>query len=281
MWSTAEWASEGPPRPEAEVTVLATSGAGLQVGARLVPLTRALARQPSVFGAEVAVTASLLDQLPLARSVIVVIPPDIAAESCVDSLLPAAVGLVGGGHALTVTVTCPTPKQHGPGDTLALYNLHADALPEAFVAAVAGGRRRGLMTSTGNIVLSLQRFVPAIASAVVLASHDLTAPVRIDGRWGLAEQRSAADTFVVPADGVTVRATPARKPTASLAAAGGTRTVAMPITWQHRYSLGQDTIRQLAALSRDAAVTTGTPLSLDIVLGVRGPVVLRCRPSTP
>lgn len=278
-WSTAEWPSEGPPRPEAEITVLAPHGTGLQVGARLVPLTRALARQRAAVGAEVAVTAALLDQLPLPRSVVVVVPPDVDASSCVDSLLPAATALLGSG-ALTVTVTCPSPAPHGPGGALSMYNQHAEALPEAFVEAVAGGRRCGLVTPGGNTVLLLQEFVPAIASAVVRVSHDRTLPVRIDGRWGLAEQRSAADTFEVPADGVTVHSQLAWKPTASLAAAGGTQTVAMPYGWQYRHSLGRDTIRQLAALSRNAAVTAGAALSLDIAVGGRGPVVLRCRPST-
>jgi hypothetical protein len=277
-WSTTEWASEGPPRPEADVTVLAARGDRLQAGARLFPLTRALARQRAVVGAEVAVTASLLDQLPLARSAVVVVPPDMSPESCVDSLL-AASGMVG--RALTVTVTRPSPARHGPGGALSMYNQHADALPEAFVEAVAGGRRCGLVTPNGSTVLLLQEFVPAIASAVVLASPDRTAPVHIDGRWGLTEQRSAADTFEVPADGTTVHGTLALKPTASLAAAGGTHTVTMPDAWQRRYSLDRDTIRQLAALSRDAAVTAGVALSLDIVLGPKGPVVLRCRPSVP
>jgi hypothetical protein len=275
-WPTAKWASEEPPRPEAEITVLAQHGTGLQVGARLVPLTRALARQRAVVGAEVAVTAALLDQLPLPRSVVVVVPPDVDASSCVDSLLPAATALLGR-RALTVTVTCPFSVPHGPGGALSMYNQHTEALPEAFVEAVAGGRRCGLVTPGGNAVLVLQEFVPAIASAVVQVSPDRTAPVCIDGRWGLAEQRSAADTFEVPADGVTVHSQLAWKPTASLAAAGGTRTMALPAGWQHRHSLGRDTIRQLAALSRDAAVTAGAALSLDIVLGRRGPVVLRCR----
>lgn len=278
-WSTAEWASEGPPRPEAEITVLAARGTGLQVGAHLVLLTSALARQRSVVGAEVAVTARLLNQLPLTRSIVVVVPPEVAASSCVDSLLPAATALLGRG-ALTVTVTCPSPAPHGPGGALSMYNQHAEALPEAFVEAVAGGRRCGLVTSTGNTVLLLQEFVPATASAVVRVSHDRSVPVRIDGRWGLAEQRSAADTFEVPADGVTVHERLAWKPTASLAAGGGTHTVAMPVEWRGRHSIGRDTVRQLAALSRDAAVTAGTALTLDIVLGGRGPVVLRCRPST-
>jgi hypothetical protein len=259
--------NEGPAHGEAEVIVLA---AGLRTGVRIVPLTRSLARRPAVVGAEVAVTASLADRLPLARSVVVVVPPEMPASSCV--LPPVALP----GAAVTVTVTRPTPAPHGPGGTLSMYNQHAEALPEAFVEAVAAARRCGLVTPVGNVVLLLQEFVPTTVSAVVRATEDA---VRIEGRWGLAEQRSAADTFEVPANG-PVSETLARKPTASLAAAGGTHTVAMPDEWQRRSSLGPDVIHRLATLSRDAALTAGMPLSLDIVLGNREPLVLRCRPST-
>jgi len=260
-------ANEQPSRPDAEIIVLT----GARVGARLLPLTRSLSRRPAVVGAEVAVTADLADQLPLARSVVVVVPPDLPAESCVlpPTALPA--------EALTVTVTRPAPAPHGPGGTLSMYNQYADALPEALVEAVAAARRCGLVTPLGNAVLLLQEFVPATASAVVRAT---ATTVHIDGRWGLAEQRSAADTFEVHADG-TVRETLAWKPTASLAAAGGTHTMPVPEDLQRKYSIERDTIQQLASLSRAAAAHTGVTLSLDIVLGDRGPVVLRCRPSTP
>jgi hypothetical protein len=267
------YASEQPAGPDAEVTVLAAGVAGLRPGARLLPLTHSLSRRPLVVGTEVAVTASVADRLPFAPSLVVVVPPDVPASSCV---LPA----VGNGHALTVTVTRPSPAPHGPGGALSMYNLHVDALPEALVEAVAAARRCGLITSLGNVVLLLQDFVPAAASAVVRVSPDPAVPVRIDGRWGLAEQRSAADTFEVPTDG-TVLETLAWKPTASLAAAGGTHTVAVADDRQRQYSLEPSTIRQVATLSRAAAMSAGVALSLDVVVGDQGPVVLRCRPSTP
>jgi len=160
-----------------------------------------------------------------------------------------------------------------------MYNQHVDALPEALVEAIAAARRCGLVTPTGNCVLLLQRFVPPTASAVVHVSPDRAVPVLIDGRWGLTEDRSAADTFEVPADG-TVRQSLAWKPTASLAAGGGTHTVPLPTSWRNRYSINRGTVRQLAAMSRDAAVSVGRSLSLDIALEGRGPVVLRCRPSS-
>lgn len=258
--------------------MLAAGRAGMRVGARLFPLDRWMARQRAVVGDEVAVTAGLLDQLPVVPAMVVVVAPEVPAPSIVDELVHGLRGLLD--RATTVNVACPLPTEPGPAGGLSMYNQHVDALPEALVEAVAAGRRCGLTTVTGNCVLLLQPFVPAIASAVVHASQNPGTPVRIDGRWGLAERRSAADTFEVPADGVTVHGILATKPTASLAAAGGTHTVAMPDSWQQRYSIGKDTVRGLAALSRNAAVAAGTRLSLDIVLGDRGPVVLRCRPAT-
>lgn len=252
----------------ASVTVLA---AGHRSGARILPLDPALAHRPGVVGAEVAVTAGLVAQLPFARSVVAVVPSTLPAESCV---LPVYLG-----DAVTITVTRPTPARPGPGGTLSMYNVHTSALPEAFVEAVAAARRCGLVTSTGNVVLLVQAFVPATASAVVRAWPDPSAPVHIDGRWGLAEQRSAADTFEVPARG-PVRETLALKPTASVAAAGGTHTVTTPTEDQQRPSLDRATIQRLAVVSRRAAATAGVALSLDFVLGEGGMTVVRCRPSS-
>jgi hypothetical protein len=251
----------------ASVTVLA---AGHGSGARILQLEPSLAHRPAVVGAEVAVTAGLATQLPYARSVVAVVPPTLPAESCALPVSPA--------DAVSVTVTSPSPARPGPGGTLSMYNLPASALPEAFVEAVAAARRCGLVTAVGNVVLLVQEFVPATASAVVRAWPDPTAPVHVDGRWGLAEQRSAADTFEVSTDGA-VQETLVLKPTASVAAAGGTHTVTMPSDWQQRTSLDRATLRELASLSRAAAATAGVALSLDYVLGDAGPVVVRCRPS--
>jgi hypothetical protein len=238
-----------------------------------------MARQSGVVGDEVAVTASLLDQLPVAPSVVVVVAAGVGTSAFVDEVLFGVRGMLDLEHPVTVGVACPAPVEAGLAGRLSMYNQHADALPEALVEAVAAGRRCGLTTLSGNCVLLVQQFVPAVASAVVHASPVRGTPVRIEGRWGLAEQRSSADTFEVPADGGTVVETLAWKPTASVAAAGGTHTVATPDGWERRNSIGQDTVLQLAAMSRDAAVSAGTPLSLDIVLGDQGPVVVRCRPS--
>lgn len=274
-----------PPELDSEVTVLAAPAmahAGMRLGARIFPLKRWMAQRRAVVGAEVAVTASLLDQLPTSPSIVAVVARGIAPESIVDQLWPAVRGMLGldgrEDRSVTVGVACPAPVTPGSAGGLSMYNQHVDALPEALVEAIAAGRRCGLTTPNGNCVLLLRRFVPATASGVVHVSPDRAVPVLIDGRWGLTEDRSAADTFEVLANG-TVRQSLAWKPTASLSAAGGTHTVPLPTSWRNRYSLNRSTVRQLAAMSRDAAVTVGHSLSLDITLEGRGPVVLRCRPS--
>jgi hypothetical protein len=236
-----------------------------------------MARRPAVVGDEVALTARLLDQLPVAPAVVVVVAPDVTVQSCVDELLPGVRGMLGALGTVTVNVACPMPTAPELAGELAMYNQPADALPEALVEAVAAGRRCGLTTIEGNCVLLLQRFVPANASAVVHASPYRGTPVHVDGRWGLTERWSPADEFVV--DGAGVRETLAWKPTASMAAGGGTHTVATPEGLRRQGSLRRDTVRQLAALGKDAAVTAGRRLALDIALGEYGPVVLRCRPS--
>lgn len=279
----AERSGGAPPELDSEVTVLATAQAGMRLGARIFPLKRWMARRRGMVGAEVAVTASLLDQLPTSPAIVVVVSPGVGPESVVDQLRPAVRGMLGldgrDDRTVTVGVACPAPVTPGSAGGLSMYNQHVDALPEALVEAIAAGRRCGLTTPNGNCVLLLQRFVPPTASGVVHVSPDRSVPVLIDGRWGLTEDRSAADTFEVPADG-TVRRSLAWKPTASLSAGGGTHTVPLPTSWRNRYSMNRSTVRQLAALSRNAAVAVGHSLSLDIALEGRGPVVLRCRPST-
>jgi hypothetical protein len=262
---------------DADITVLAADRGTLRPGARLFPLDRWMARHPGVFGDEVVVTARLRDHLPGTPSVVVVVASGAAPESFVDEPLPGLPGMLGATGPLTVSVTCPMRTEHAVASVLSMYNQHPDALPEALVEAVAAARRCGLLTLTGNVVLLLQRFVPAAASAVVHASPSRGTPVRIDGRWGITERLSEADTFEV--DGTTVSETLAWKPTASLAATGGTSTVPVPDGW--RRSIGQETVRELAAMARGAAVAANTRLTLDIVLGDGGPVVLRCRPSKP
>jgi hypothetical protein len=274
-----------PNRPTADVgsdiSVLAgRDGHGsLRLGARVFPLSRWMARRHAMVGAEVAVTATLLDQLPTSPAVVIVVAPGVAADTVVDQLLPAAHGMLATPGALTLGIASPDPVRSATAGTLAMYNQHLDALPEALVEAVAAGRRCGLVTAHGNCVLLLQPFVPATASAVVHASPDRRVPVRIDGRWGLTEATSPADTFEVPADGSTIRETLVCKPDAHVVAPGGTRSVSVPVSWRYRYSLGRATVRQLAALCRDAAVTAGRPLTLDIALAAQAPVVLRCRPA--
>ncbi|OLF17376.1 hypothetical protein [Actinophytocola xanthii] len=257
--------------------------AGLRLGARVLPVGRWMARRHALVGAEVGVTASLLDQLPVAPTVVIVVAPEVEVDDVVEQLLTAAHGMLTlhcpTSGPLTLGVANPDPVRAGSAGKLVMYNQHLEALPEALVEAVAAARRWGLTTAHGNCVLLLQPFVPATATAVVHAHPDRHRAVRVDGRWGLTEAQSPADTFEVPADGGAIREQLAWKPTAHVTADGGTHIVSLPVAWRYRYSLGRATVRQLASLSRNAAVTAGRPLSLDVALASTGPVVLRCRPA--
>jgi hypothetical protein len=284
-----EWPHGQATQRGSDISVLAATPAervggptGLRLGARVFPLSRWMARRHALVGAEVGVTASLLDQLPVAPTVVLVVAPEVEVGGMVEQLLGAAHGMLTShrpGSALTFGVATPGPVRAGSAAKLVMYNQHLEALPEALVEAVAAGRRCGLTTAHGNCVLLLQPFVPATATAVVHAHPDRRRAVRVDGRWGLTEARSPADTFEVPADGGTIRERLAWKPTAHVIAHGGTHTVSLPVAWRYRYSLGRATVRQLASLSRNAAVAAGRPLALDIALAATGPVVLRCRPA--
>ncbi|OLF05897.1 hypothetical protein BLA60_34525 [Actinophytocola xinjiangensis] len=270
------------PEYDSNISVLAGGGAALRLGARVLPLRRWMSMRHSLVGAEIGVTASLLDQLPVRPAAVIVVAPEVDAAAVVDRLLSAAYGMLGSDtetDALTLGITSPEAVRSGTAGGLAMYNLHRESLPEALVEAVTAGRRCGLTTVRGNCVLLLQRFVPASASAVVHARPERDRPVRVDGRWGLTEASSPSDVFEVPPDGGAISERLAWKPTAHVVAHGGTHTVNLPAGLRYRYSLGRATVRQLAGLSRDAALTAGRPLSLDIAVTRTGPVVLRCRPA--
>jgi len=271
------------PEYDSDISVLAGGGPALRLGARVLRLRRWMSMRHSLVGAEIGVTASLLDQLPIRPAAVIVVAPEVDAVAVVDQLLAASHGMLDadehGSGALTLGITSPEPVRSGTAGGLAMYNLHRESLPEALVEAVTAGRRCGLTTVRGNCVLLLQRFVPTAASAVVHAPPDRDRPVRVDGRWGLTEASSPSDVFEVPPDGGAISERLAWKPTAHVVAHGGTHTVNLPSGLRYRYSLGRATLRQLAGLSRDAALTAGRPLSIDIAVTRTGPVVLRCRPA--
>ncbi|MFL6141121.1 MAG: hypothetical protein ACJ72N_04490 [Labedaea sp.] len=282
-----------PPPATSEVTVLTGRNeeqpAALRTGAVIFPLDRRAARRGATVGAEVAMTARLLDILPVGPTVVIVVSPVVAIDPLVGEVVNAACRMLGpdaGPTAtLTVGVACPHPVPPGSAGGTSMYNQHLDALPEAVLESIAVARRCGVTTDAGACVLLMQRFAPPTASAVVYASPDRTRPVRIDGRWGLTEANptdAASDTFLVPADATAgMQERLAWKPTASLTAPGGTRTVRLPVSWRYRYSLSRNTVRQLAGLAREAAAAVGRPLSLDVAMFADAPVVLRCRPCLP
>jgi hypothetical protein len=280
----------GSAAPGSNISVLAGQDDGTpRLGARVFALERWMARRHAVVGAEVAVTASLLDLLPTSPTVVVAVAPDVSVGTVMDRLLPAAHSMLPAGGTsgdtdgdtgpLTLGIASPGQPRSATAGPLAMYNLHLEALPEAVVEAVAVARRRGLVTAHGNAVLLLQPFVPATASAVVQASPVRTVPVRIDGRWGLTEASSPADTFEVPADGGTIVERLAWKENAQVVADGGTHSVRLPVSWRYRYTLTRATVRRLATLARDAAVAAGRALTLDVAVGTTATVVLRCRPT--
>ncbi|GAB3433789.1 hypothetical protein [Actinophytocola sediminis] len=268
---------------DSDVSVLSGGGSSLRLGVRVSRLRRWMSRRHAMVGAEIGVTASLLDQLPIRPAVVLVVEPEVEIADVVDRLLTAALGMLDQPEpesaTLTLGITSPEPVRSGTAGDLALYNMHRDTMPEALVEAVTAARRCGLTTVLGNCVLLLQRFVPTAASAVVHVHHDRRRSVRVDGRWGLTEMSSPADIFEVPPGGGPIRERLAWKPTAHVMAHGGTHTVTLPASLRYRYALGRTTVRQLAGMSRDAATTAGRPLALDVAMSAHGPVVLRCRPS--
>ena len=252
----------------------------LRLGPTVLPLDRRAARRFPMVGAEVAVTASLLELLPTPPTVAVVVPSEVDFSTVVDEVRHISCALLELDEEalLTVGLACPAPVAPGTAGDLCLYNLHPDVLTEALVESVAAARRANLVTLHGNSVLLVQRFAPPKASAVVYASPNRRQPVRIAGRWGLTEDSQPADHFEVDPDGRGVRETLACKPTANMTAHGGTQRVDLETACQYQSSLSRASVLGLAAQARAAAATAGQPLSLDVGMYDDTPVVLRCRP---
>ena len=257
----------------------------LRPGVLAFPLDARVAHRPELVGPEVTVTANLLNLLPINPSVVIVVNPGVAVAPMVDEVIRVAYGLFdsGGGSrsALTVAVASPRPVRPGTAGSTCLFNTAFEALPEALIESVAAARRGGLLTRPGGCVLILQRFAAATASAVVHATPNPRHGVRISAQWGIIEVNDAdvaADEFTV--HGGALLRTLARKPTASVTASGGTRTVHLPVQRQYRYSLSRAAVLRLADTAKDAAASAGIPLSLDVALVAGEPVVIRCRPCT-
>jgi hypothetical protein len=276
------------PVPGSGIAVLAGRGAEpspSRTGATVFPLDRRASRRIPVVGLEVAVTASLVDVLPIPPAAIIVVPYQADFAGVAEQVRDVACGLLDldsrTDPQLTLGVACPRPVVPQTAADLCLYNLHWDALPDALVESVAAARRGNLVTTNENCVLLLQRFAPPKASAVVFASPDRRAPVRISARWGLTEGSLAedvADLFEVPGNGRGMTEKLAWKPTANVTAYGGTRTVDLSARCRNRRSLSRSAVLRLAARARTAAVTVDRPLSLDVAMFDEMPVVLRCRP---
>jgi hypothetical protein len=264
--------------------------AALRPGAIVFPLDSRASRRGAAVGAEVTTTATLLPLLPTCPTAVVVVSPHVAMSEMIDEIIHVSYRMLNldaasdASPTLTVGVACPRPVQPGTAGGMSMYNQHIDALPEAILESVAVARRCGVVTEVGACVLLLQRFAAPTASALVHVLPDPARPVRIDGRWGLIEAdpiELSSDTFEVPAEGgsaAEIREQLGSKPTASVTAPGGTRTVSLPASLRHRNSLSRPAVQRLAAMARAAADAVGHPLSLDVAMFDEDPVVLRCRP---
>jgi hypothetical protein len=114
----------------------------------VMPLDRRLAARGGTLGAELALTASLLDVLPVGPAVVIAVHSEVAVAPLAgrSSTSPAACSDLTG-SALTLGVANPDPVPSGASG-MSLFNLAVDAVPEALVECVAVGRRYGLTTST-------------------------------------------------------------------------------------------------------------------------------------
>jgi hypothetical protein len=254
----------------------------VRAGAVVFPLDTRAIRRGAAVGAEVATTARLLHLLPISPTAVLMVSPGVGVNDLLDEMINVSCGMLDAraDATLTVGVACPRPVQPGTAGGMSMYNVGVEALPEAILESVAVGRRCGLVTDGGACVLLLQRFAAPTASALVYVQPDRAQPVRIDGRWGLIEAEPtelSSDTFEVPAED-EVRERLGAKPTASVTAPGGTRTVSLPESWHHRHSLSRQAVHRLATMARESATAAGRALSLDVAMFDDEPVVLRCRP---
>lgn len=265
------------------ITVLASRHGTARAAAVVFPLDTRVIRRRDAVGAEVATTARLLHLLPICPAAVLMVSPGVGITDVLDEMIRVSCGMLesDADATLTVGVACPRPVPPGTAGGMAMYNVGLDALPEAILESVAVGRRCGHVTDGGAVVLLLQRFAAPTASALVHVQPDRAQPVRIDGRWGLIEAEPlevSSDTFEVLVED-EVRERLGAKPTASVTAPGGTRTVSLPESLHHRHSLSRQAVRQLASMARASATAVGRALSLDVAMFDDEPVVLRCRPT--
>ncbi len=165
----------------------------------------------------------------------------------------------------------PVFNNLGPGTV-------AEAMLELLALAEDGARE------FPRLAFALQRFTAAEASAHVHAAPD-GERVRVQAFLGLAEQLSEPlhpDLIVLAGPELAVREyRVADKPTATVAAAGGSRTSTVAELRRRAPALRVKTVQHLGSLAIAAARRLAVPVAAEFAVTDGEVALLRCRPVPP
>ena len=172
-----------------------------------------------------------------------------------------------------------------------------EALAEAVVRcrASAGSSRaleyrqsRGLAIEAVRVAILVQQFVPADVSAVAFSADPVSGRddvVVIDANWGLGESigggRATPDRYVVrKREPAVVSRAIAEKRVITIAAAPGTRDVAVPRVLRRRLVLDEARATEIALLARDLETDLGWAVEIECCYRGEDLHLLQCRPVT-
>lgn len=240
-------------------------------------------RDPRLVGTRLAAFALSGDIAPEPDSLVLTAPVGLwrdhgKVRSVVSSLELGWVGRNGaGGDGASVRGWLLGPDRAiGP----VLNNLEPSTLGDAAVELVVLAQRAGAEPEH-TLAILVQRFVAADAS--VLARVDPAGQsIRLRACWGVAErltERLYFDEMLLRGDGLAVvEHRVVAKPTATVAALGGTQVVPVPAELQRAPVFDRDAVRPLAQLCVAVGQRLGVPVELEFAVAGDAHFLLGCEP---
>jgi hypothetical protein len=249
-----------------------------------VPLADPRCADRRVVGADIQALHALRDIVSVAETVVLTAPMSVWRDRQGErpSEAFAAFDATLTGPAVVRAWRLSVGRPDAPIEPV-FHNLSVETVAEAMIELFALAERRK-PPGLHRLTFALQRFVRPDASVLAFAAPD-DDQVLLKAYLGLMENLGEPlyhDQLVLDVDDLAVRECQVvHKPTATMAAEGGTSTVAVSARERGTPVLEVEDARRLASLAGTAARRMGCPVTLEFVVIGGEPVLVRCQLLPP